>query len=76
MLKFQYLGHVMQRPDSLKKTLMLGKIESRKRMGRERMSWLDGTTDSVDMNFSTLQERVEDRGVGQAAVHGITKSHT
>jgi len=76
MLKFQYLGHLMQRADSLKKPLMLGKIESRKRMGRERMSWLDGTTDSMDMNFSTLQERVEDRGVWQAAVHGITKNHT
>ena len=76
MRKFQYLGHLMQRADSLKKTLMLGKIKSRKRMEQERMSWFDGTTNSMDMNFSTFQETVEDRGVWQAAVHGITNSHT
>ena len=76
MQKFQYLGHQMQRADSLKKTLMLGKIEGRRRRGRQRMRWLDGITDSMAMNLSKLQEIVEDRGFWQASVHEITKIHT
>ena len=66
----------MQRADSLKKTLMLGKIEGRRRRGRQRMRWLDGITDSMAMNLSKLQEIVEDRGCWQASVHEITKIHT
>ena len=74
-LKPQYFGHLMRRTDSLEKTLMLGKIEGRKR-GQQRTRWLDSITDSMDMNLSKLQEIVEDRGARHAAVHGITKSRT
>ena len=74
-LKLQYFGHLMQRADSLEKTLMLGKIEGRRR-GRQRMRWLDGITDSVDMNLSKLHVTVEDRGAWHAAVHRVTKSWT
>ena len=76
MLKLQYFGHLMQSADSLEKTQMMGKIEGKRRRGRQRMGWLDSITDSVDINLSKLREILENREAWCAAVHGIAKSRT
>ena len=76
MLKLQYFGHLMRRTESLEKTLMLGKMEGRRRRGRQRMKWLDGVSDSMHMSVSKLRETVKDREAWRATVHGITKSET
>ena len=76
MLKLQYFGHLMQRANSLEKILMLGRIEGKRRGGRQRMRWLDSTTDSMDMRLSKFQETVKGREAWCAAVHGVTKSRT